>query len=123
VIDGSVKITREELDLGKALSISIVSDTMALSVDVLVAELAHYYELPAESLELHWLSIGDYLLLLDEPTTLHVYNEGRPISIAPFTVVCRWWSWFKGESRITLPVLNNVSIFGIPTHAWELETT
>jgi hypothetical protein len=53
VIDGSVKITREELDLGKALSISIVSDTMALSVDVLVAELAHYYELPAESLELH----------------------------------------------------------------------
>jgi hypothetical protein len=123
VIDRSTKISRAELDLGKALSVSVVSDTAALSVDVLMDELARYYELLAESLELHRLSICDYLLLLpDEPTALPVYNEGRPILIAPFMVVCRQWSQFKGASRITLPVLNNVSISGIPAHAWELET-
>jgi hypothetical protein len=93
VIDRPAKITRAELVLCKALSVSIVGDTAALSVDVLAAEFAHRYELPAELLELHQLSIGDYLLLLpDGPTTLRVYNEGWPIPLAPFMVVCRRWS-------------------------------
>jgi hypothetical protein len=122
VIDRSAKIARAELDLCKALSISVVGGTAALLVDVLVAEFARRYELPVESLELHRLSIGDYLLLLpNEPTALRVYNEGRPIMLAPFTVVCRRWSRLKGASE-TAPVLTDVSITGIPAHAWELET-
>jgi hypothetical protein len=90
VVDRATKIARAELVLCKALSVSIVDDTAALSVGVLVAEFAHHYELPAEFLELHQLSIGDYLLLLpDKPSTLRIYNEGRPILLALFMVVCR----------------------------------
>jgi hypothetical protein len=123
VIDRSAKIVRAELDLCKALSVSVVGDTAALLVDVLVAEFARRYELPTESLELHQLSIGDYLLLLpDEPTALRVYNEGRPIMLAPFMVLYRRWSRLKGASGTALPVLIDVSITSIPAHAWELET-
>jgi hypothetical protein len=124
VIDRLAKIARAELELCKALSVFIVGDIAALSADVLAAEFSHHYELLAESLELHRLSLGDYLLLLpDEPTTLRVYNEGWPTLIAPFTVVCRRWSRFKGVFGIALPVLNDVAITGILAHAWELETT
>lgn len=114
---------RAEEELRRALSISIVGDISTPSVDVLRAELARRFELPTESLEFHRLGWGDYLLVLsDEATALRIYNEGRPIPLPPFTLVCRRWSRFKNASSASLPILVDVKLQGIPAHAWELET-
>jgi hypothetical protein len=81
-IDRSAKIARVEDELHKALSVSIVGDLAAPPVDTLMAELAHHYELPIESLQVHHLSPGDYLLVLsDEAAVVRVYNGGRPLQL------------------------------------------
>ncbi|KAL6601754.1 hypothetical protein ACP70R_044974 [Stipagrostis hirtigluma subsp. patula] len=87
VIDRSAKIARAEAELCKALSVSVVGDSAALSVDVLATELARHYELPAESLEFHHLRSGEFMLVLpDEATALMVYDDGRPLQLPPLTV-------------------------------------
>jgi hypothetical protein len=122
-IDRSAKIARAEDELRKALSVTIVGDSAAPPVDVLMAELARRYELPVESLQVHQLSPGDYLLILsDEVAAVQVYNGGRHLQLPPFTVVCRRWSRFKGASGAALTHLVDVELGGIPAHAWELET-
>jgi hypothetical protein len=63
--------------------VSVVGNTVAPPVDILVTELARRYELLVESLEFH------RLVLPDEAATMTVYNNGRPIRILPFIVVCR----------------------------------
>jgi hypothetical protein len=89
---------------------------------ILVIELARRYELPVESLEFHCLSPRDYVLSLpDEATTVSVFNDGRPNQIPPFTVVCQWWSCFKGATGAALPNLVDVELGGVLMHVWELE--
>jgi hypothetical protein len=114
---------RVKHDLCKALSVSVVGDTAALLVDILAAELARRYELPAELVEFHRLSPGDFLLNLpDAPAAVHVYNGGRPIQLPSFTISCKWWSRLKGASGAMLPTLLDISLVGVPAHVWELET-
>jgi hypothetical protein len=122
VIDHSSKIARAEKELCRALLVSIVGDTRALPVDVLVIELAHLYEPLVESLEFHRLYPRDYLLVLpDKATVVVVFNDDHPIQFPPFTVVCRWWSCFKGATGAALPNLVDVELSGVPVHVWELE--
>jgi hypothetical protein len=103
--------------------VSVVGDSAVPVVDVLMAELARHYELPVESLQVHHLSPGDYLLVLfDEAAVVRVYNVGWSLQLPPFTVVCRQWSRFKGAYEVSLPHLVDVDLGGIPVHAWEFET-
>jgi hypothetical protein len=103
--------------------VSVVGDTGAPPVDVLVTKLAGCYELQVESLEFHRLSPGDYLLVLPyEVAAVAIFNGGHPIQIPPFNMVCRRWLCFKGATRAALPNLVNVEIGGVLAHVWELET-
>jgi hypothetical protein len=79
-IDRSAKIARAEDELSKALYVSIVGNSAAPLVDTLMAELARHYELPVESLQVHHLSFGDYLLVLSyKVAAIRFYNDGRPL--------------------------------------------
>ncbi|KAK3145269.1 hypothetical protein QOZ80_4AG0326510 [Eleusine coracana subsp. coracana] len=118
------QLEHAETELCKALTVSVVGDTTMLSVDVLAAELASRYELPTESFEFHRLSPDGLILVLpDEAAALRVYDNGRPLQVAPYTLHFRRWSRLKNAVGTLLPSLIEVVIQGVPAHAWEMVTT
>ena len=83
IINRSERIARAEDELRYALSMLVVGDPTAVSVDGLVAELARRYDLPASSMVMHRLSPHEFLLVLsNEDDAIRVYNEERPIRIS-----------------------------------------
>ncbi|CAN6272591.1 unnamed protein product [Urochloa humidicola] len=123
IIDRSEIIASVEEELRYALSILVVGDPMALSVDGLVAELTHRYDLPAGSLALHLLSPNELLLVFsNEADAVRVYDNERPIQLPQVMVHCRRWTRLKNASSFTLPNLVDIEVRGVPPHVWELET-
>jgi hypothetical protein len=123
IIDRSERIARAEDELRCALSVLVVGDPAAVSVDGLAAEFARRYDLPVSSLVFHRLSPNDLLLLLpSEEEAVRIYNDGRPIQLDQLSLHCRRWSRFKNAAGVTLPQLVDVEVRGVPAHVWELET-
>ncbi|CAN6272551.1 unnamed protein product [Urochloa humidicola] len=123
IIDRSARIARAEEELRCALSVMVIGDPAAVSVDGLAAEFAQRYDLPIDSLVFHRLSPNDLLLVLpSEEDAARVYNDGRPIQLPPITIHCRRWSRLKNATGVSLPQLIDVEVHGIPAHVWELET-
>lgn len=123
IIDRSAKIAQAEEELSCALTVLVVGDVTAGSVDGLAGELAHRFDLPAGSPKVHRLCSNELLLVFtNEDEAVRVLNGGRPIILPQFTLHCRRWSRLRNATAVTLPQLVDVEISGIPEHAWELET-
>ena len=111
IIDRSVIIARAEEELSKAFFVSVVGHPAAVSVDILADELALRYELLMQSLEFHYLGPNEYMLVLpDEAMVGHVYNEGCPLQVSPFTLCFRRWSRLKKAANFVLPSFINVEL-------------
>jgi len=123
IIDRSERIARAEEDLRCALSVLLVGDPSAVSVEGLVAELARRFDLPASSIQPHRLKPNELLLVVSsEDEAIRIHNDGRPIQLGQLTLHCRRWSRFRNATGVSLPQLVDVEICGIPAHVWELDT-
>ncbi|CAO2152189.1 unnamed protein product [Urochloa humidicola] len=123
IIDRSEKIARAEEDLRCALSVLVVGDPRAVSVDGLAAELSRRYDLPAGSLALHRMSPNELLLVFsNEADAVRVYDNERPIHLPQVTLHCRRWTRLRNATSFTLPHLVDIEVRGVPPHVWELET-
>ncbi|CAN6381159.1 unnamed protein product [Urochloa humidicola] len=123
IIDRSTRIGRAEEELHYALTVLMVGDPSAVSVDGLVAELARRYDLPAGALVIHRMSPNELMLKFStEADAVHIYDNERPIQLPHVTLHYRCWTWFENASSRMLPNLIDIELRGVPQHVWELET-
>ncbi|CAN6201486.1 unnamed protein product [Urochloa humidicola] len=123
IIDRSAKIAHAEEELQCALSVLLVGDPAAVSVEGLVAELARRHDLPASSMIPHRLNPNEVLVVCSTvEDVVRVYNDGRSFHLDSVAIHCRRWSRFKNATAVSLPHLIDVEVRGVPAHVWELET-
>ncbi|KAF0936042.1 hypothetical protein E2562_038349 [Oryza meyeriana var. granulata] len=112
-----------EEDLRRALVVVVVGSRPPFSEEAIVAEVCKAHDLEPSSLELLRAGVEVYLLVLpDEATTTLVFNDGRPIIAESFRLFFRRWTRFTASTGAVPLHLVDVSISGIPPHAWELAT-
>ncbi|RCV12334.1 hypothetical protein SETIT_2G260900v2 [Setaria italica] len=90
---------------------------------MVMAELVSQFELLASSSSLTPAELEDFPLVLpDEQTASRVYGNGRPIRAPTFRLHLKRWSRQAHAEAGSLRVLVNLTLRGVPQHAWNLRT-
>nr|TKW33929.1 hypothetical protein SEVIR_2G271100v2 [Setaria viridis] len=90
---------------------------------MVMAELVSRFELLASSSSLTPAELEDFPLVLpDEQTASRVYGNGRPIRAPTFRLHLKRWSRQAHAEAGSFRVLVNLTLRGVPQHAWNLRT-
>lgn len=116
-------MTRAEESLRHAFFVSVITGGPAIPKERVKEEIVRHFELPVSSVTLTPAEPEDFLLVLpDEQKAAQVYGDGRPIRAATFRLHLRRWSRQAHAEAGSLRVLVNLTIKGVPQHAWNLRT-
>jgi hypothetical protein len=123
VMEFSAGFAREEVDLRRALFVSITGNRPMVSPDMVLDEVARSYDVDRGLLRIHRSNPEDFILFLpDEELAVRVFNGGRHFLAPGFSLKFKRWSRFIHATGGSLPLLANVELRGIPAHAWDRST-
>jgi hypothetical protein len=123
VIDRSLSIDQAEVDLGRALFVTVGGSRPVVTAQHVLDEVARNFGVDVRSMAIMNAAVEDFLLTLpDRRAADRVLNEGRPLYGPGFTLLFRRWSRFAHAEGAVLQSLIEVELWGIPVHAWELST-
>ncbi|KAF8670485.1 hypothetical protein HU200_050501 [Digitaria exilis] len=123
VIDRSTRMDNTEVDLQRALVVTIGGNRPSLVADRVLREVARSYNLAEGTIQVTPFAPEDFLLLLpDREVAERVYNGGRPFHDPGFTLLFKRWSRLAQADTAALPTFVEGELLGVPAHAWELAT-
>jgi hypothetical protein len=116
-------IAREEIRLRAALFVTVVGTRPSVTPSEVILEVAQIYDLPESSFTIHKAWPEDFMLVFqDEDTAVRVFDNGRVLHCPDFELKFKKWSRFAHSTGVSLPVLVDVELCGIPAHAWSKST-
>jgi hypothetical protein len=112
-------MTREELNLRRALLVTVTSTKPEVVGSEVLEEVAHCFSIKLEDMTIQSAKPEDFLLFLpNEETAIRVLNGGKVLRGPQLSLVFKRWSRFSHASSSIMSNLVDVEIIGIPVHAW-----
>jgi hypothetical protein len=123
IIDLSASIMQQEVELARALAISVFGDCLDGLASAILATIAGRFELQDSQLIIRRFGPASFLIILpDEDSATRVFNGGRPIIVPSHRLHVRRWTRFINSTAASLPFTVEMELRCIPAHAWYLAT-
>ncbi|RLM58072.1 hypothetical protein C2845_PM18G11150 [Panicum miliaceum] len=123
IIDRSTSIANTEAELHRAILIMVVGTRPTVSVQEAQEAVAEEFALSPVTLKIARYAPEDFILLLpDNATAYLVLRVGGGIRTPQFSLHLKRWSHQAHARCMQLLYRADISMGGIPTHAWELST-
>jgi hypothetical protein len=117
------EMAREEINLRKALFVTIAGTRPVVQGSEVLDEVARSFGVCIDNMSIQHFSPEDFLLFLpDEDTASRIFNGDRLFTGPRFCLMFKRWSRFSHASMSRMSHLVDVQIRGIPEHAWSCST-
>jgi hypothetical protein len=112
-------MAREELNLRRALLVTVTGTRPEVLGSEVLEEVAHCFSIKLEDMTIQSAKPEDFLLFFpNEETAMRVLNDGKVLRGPRFSLVFKRWSRFSHASTSIMLSLVEVEITGIAVHAW-----
>jgi hypothetical protein len=123
VLDFSEDVARMEVELRRALFVTIVGTRPKVLGREVVEEVARFFQIIEDDMVIHHSKSEDFILFLpDERTATRVLNGGQVFRGPRFSLHFKRWTRFAHATATVLPCLVDVEVRGLPAHAWSRST-
>ena len=123
IIHRSNFIDQSEFGMRRAVFVMIIGNRPSISPQEALAAIADKFDLRSDLLSIHRSKPEDFLLLLpDDRAAELVANRGEPVHTSCGSFLVKPWSRLVHATGRSLPYRVELSLHGIPAHAWELAT-
>lgn len=123
VLDFSEDVARMEVELRRALFVTIVGTRPKVLGREVIEEVARFFQIAEDDMVIHHSKPEDFILFLpDERTATRVLNGGQVFRGPRFSLQFKRWTRFAHASASVLPCLVDVEVRGLPAHTWSRST-
>lgn len=116
------ELTKAEVDLRRALFVTVVGSRPAVSTD-LVAEVAAMLAIDVDCISMHKSLLEDFLALLpSEVMARSAYNSRAVLHTSSCSLKFKFWSRLAHDVAVSFYLYICIEMRGVPMHAWMLST-
>lgn len=121
-IERLAELTKAEVDLRRALFVTVVGSRPAVSTD-LVAEVAAMLAIDVDRISMHKSLLEDFLALLpSEVMARSAYNSRAVLHTPSCSLKFKFWSRLAHDVAVSFYLYICIEMRGVPMHAWMLST-